>query len=43
MPHGAGPWCEEMKVTWIAAVSKQDCFNPDFGVRSIPQLAILDA
>lgn len=38
-----GPWCQEMDVTWTAVVSRQDCFNPDFGVRSIPQLAILDA
>lgn len=38
-----GPWCEAMQVTWTAVVSKQDCFNPDFGVRSIPHLAILDA
>lgn len=36
-------WCKDMDVTWTVLVTQQDCFNPDFGVRSIPQLAVIDA
>lgn len=36
-------WVPRMEMTWTVAVSQQSCFNPDFGVRGIPSLAILDA
>jgi thiol-disulfide isomerase/thioredoxin len=36
-------WVRKMDMTWIVAVSKESCFNKDFGVRGIPSLAILDA
>ncbi len=36
-------WTKAMEMTWTVACSKQDCFNPDFGVRGIPHMAIIDA
>jgi hypothetical protein len=30
-------------ITWLVAFSEKDVFNPDFGVRGIPHVAILDA
>ncbi|MFM7051718.1 MAG: TlpA family protein disulfide reductase [Planctomycetota bacterium] len=32
----------DMGVTWTVAVTEQDVFNPDFGIRGIPFVAILD-
>lgn len=36
-------WAQGMDMTWTVACTRQDCFNPDFGIRSIPHVAILDA
>ncbi len=36
-------WAQGMDMTWTLACTRQDCFNPDFGIRSIPHVAILDA
>ena len=33
---------KDMGVTWTVAVTKEDVFNPDFGIRGIPFVAILD-
>jgi len=33
----------DMEITWTVAFSEQEVFNPDFGVRGIPHVAILDA
>jgi len=33
---------KDMDVTWTVAITKEDVFNPDFGVRGIPFVAILD-
>jgi thiol-disulfide isomerase/thioredoxin len=33
---------KDMEMTWLVAFSKQDVFNPDYGVRGIPHVAILD-
>jgi thiol-disulfide isomerase/thioredoxin len=33
---------KDMEMTWLVAFSKQDVFNPEFGVRGIPHVAILD-
>ena len=38
-----GPWCVDHGVTWTIWVTQQDAFNPDFGVRAIPTIAIVDA
>jgi|LakMenEpi03Aug12_release.lakeMendotaPanAssembly.Ray.scaffolds.fasta_scaffold198059_2 thiol-disulfide isomerase/thioredoxin len=32
----------DMEVNWTMAITKQDVFNPDFGIRGIPFVAILD-
>ncbi|MCE2882512.1 MAG: TlpA family protein disulfide reductase [Planctomycetaceae bacterium] len=32
----------DMGVTWTVAITEQDVFNPDFGIRGIPYVAILD-
>lgn len=32
----------DMNVTWNVAFSKQNVFNPDFGINGIPHVAILD-
>jgi thiol-disulfide isomerase/thioredoxin len=32
----------DMEVTWPVVFSRQDVFNPDFGVRGIPHVAIID-
>ena len=29
-------------MTWTVAFTEQDTFNPDFGVRGIPHVAIID-
>jgi thiol-disulfide isomerase/thioredoxin len=34
---------KDMDMTWTVAYSAQSCFNPDFGVRGIPHIAIIDA
>ncbi len=31
------------KMNWDVVFTKQDCFNPDFGVMGIPHMAIVDA
>lgn len=31
-----------MEVTWTAAISEEDVFNPDFGIDGIPFVAIID-
>ncbi|MFO0829492.1 MAG: TlpA disulfide reductase family protein [Phycisphaerales bacterium] len=36
-------WAREMDVRWTIAVTEESCFNPDFGVRGIPCLALIDA
>ncbi|MBX3120009.1 MAG: TlpA family protein disulfide reductase [Fimbriimonadaceae bacterium] len=36
-------WMKAKEVTWDVAFSKQDVFNPDFGVYGIPSMAIIDA
>jgi thiol-disulfide isomerase/thioredoxin len=36
-------WTRRMDMTWTVAVSEQSCFNPDFGVRGIPSVALIDA
>jgi thiol-disulfide isomerase/thioredoxin len=33
---------KDMNMTWTVAFSTQDVFNPDYGVRGIPHVAILD-
>jgi len=33
---------QEMDVTWTVAFSDKNVFNPDFGVRGIPHIAIID-
>jgi len=33
---------KDMNVTWNVAFSKQNVFNPDFGINGIPHVAILD-
>ena len=33
---------KDMGVTWTVAVTKEDVFNSDFGIRGIPFIAILD-
>lgn len=33
---------KDMDMTWTIAVTDQDVFNPDFGVRGIPHVAIID-
>lgn len=33
---------KDMNVTWSVAFSKQNVFNPDFGINGIPHVAILD-
>ncbi|QYU68185.1 TlpA family protein disulfide reductase [Leptolyngbya sp. 15MV] len=37
------PYMKEMGMTWPVVFSKQDVFNPDFGVNGIPHVAIIDA
>ena len=38
-----GPWTKAMDMTWLVAVSEESCFNPQFGIRGIPSMAIIDA
>jgi hypothetical protein len=33
---------KQLDMTWTVAFTSQDVFNPDFGVRGIPHVAILD-
>jgi thiol-disulfide isomerase/thioredoxin len=33
---------KDMGVTWTVGIAKEDVFNPDFGIRGIPFVAILD-
>jgi hypothetical protein len=33
---------KDMDVTWTVALTEEDVFNPDFGIRGIPFVAILD-
>ena len=33
---------KDMGVTWTVAITTEDVFNPDFGIRGIPFVAILD-
>ena len=33
---------KDMGITWTIAITKEDVFNPDFGIRGIPFVAILD-
>ena len=33
---------KDMGVTWTVGITKEDVFNPDFGIRGIPYVAILD-
>jgi thiol-disulfide isomerase/thioredoxin len=35
-------YMQEQGITWTIAFSEQDVFNPDYGVRGIPFVAILD-
>jgi thiol-disulfide isomerase/thioredoxin len=34
---------KDMEMTWLVAFSEKNVFNPDFGVRLIPHIAIIDA
>jgi thiol-disulfide isomerase/thioredoxin len=36
-------YIQKKEITWTIAFSRQDVFNPDFGVRGIPFVAIIDA
>jgi thioredoxin-like negative regulator of GroEL len=36
-------WLKEMDVTWTVAFSEDSCFNPEFGVKGIPHIALIDA
>ncbi len=36
-------YAKAMDITWPIAMTKQDVFNPDFGVRGIPHVAIIGA
>ncbi len=36
-------WAKDMDMTWTVAVSKQPCFNTDYGVRGLPTVVIIDA
>lgn len=36
-------WATEMDMTWTVAVSKQPVFNPEYGVRGLPTVVIIDA
>ncbi len=38
-----GEYAEKMDINWTLVMSEQEVFNPDFGVRGIPHVAILDA
>jgi thiol-disulfide isomerase/thioredoxin len=33
---------KDMGVTWTVGITKEDVFNPEFGIRGIPYVAILD-
>ena len=33
---------KDMGMTWTVAVSQEDVFNPDFGIRGIPFVAVID-
>ena len=33
---------KDMEMTWLVAFSEKNVFNPDFGVRLIPHIAIID-
>jgi len=33
---------KDMGVTWTVALTEEDVFNPDFGIRGIPFVAVLD-
>jgi thiol-disulfide isomerase/thioredoxin len=34
---------KDMEMTWTVAMTKEDVFNPDFAIRGIPFVAIIDA
>ena len=36
-------YVKAMDITWPIAFAKEDVFNPDFGVRGIPHVAIIGA
>ncbi|MBN8691132.1 MAG: TlpA family protein disulfide reductase [Armatimonadetes bacterium] len=36
-------YIQRQNITWNVAVSKQDVFNPDYGVDGIPHMAIVDS
>lgn len=36
-------WARDMDMTWTVAVSKQPCFNVDYGVRGLPTVVIIDS
>jgi len=33
---------KDMGMTWTVALSAKDVFNPDFGINSVPYVAIID-
>ncbi|MEY3026338.1 MAG: Thiol-disulfide oxidoreductase ResA [Planctomycetota bacterium] len=35
-------YMKDMEMTWTVAITKDDVFNPEFGVRGIPFVAIID-
>jgi thiol-disulfide isomerase/thioredoxin len=37
-----GEFVKDMNMTWTVVFSKQNVFNPDFGVNGIPHVAIID-
>jgi thiol-disulfide isomerase/thioredoxin len=41
--HNAMPrFMEEKDITWTVAFSEQDVFNPEYGIRGIPHVVIID-
>ncbi len=38
-----GEFIKHMNMNWNVAFTRQDVFNPDFGIRGIPEVAIIDA
>ncbi|MEE8153754.1 MAG: TlpA disulfide reductase family protein [Phycisphaerales bacterium] len=35
-------YMKQRKITWTVALSKQDVYNPDYGIRGIPHVVIVD-
>lgn len=35
-------WAKDMNMTWTVAVSRENLFNPDYGIRGIPTIVVID-